>query len=189
LWRALDMAQAFLWLARAEALNARKMQPLDLAFLLHQATDEMYALARQSVLSWRREIPDEPRWVVGDFEAVVRTAINLLDNALRHAAAGGEVGIGVQRLGVGRLRFWVDNDGVAPSEEQRERMFKRFSRADATRQGAGAALALYFVRTVAKPMAVSRGSTMSPVASNSGSSCRLPSIQRPKQKGCNRKCD
>ncbi len=77
------MAQAFLWLARAEALDARKMQPLDLAFLLHQATDEMYALARQSVLSLRREIPDEPRWVVGDFEAVVRTAINLLDNALR----------------------------------------------------------------------------------------------------------
>ncbi len=58
---------------------------------------------------------------------------------------------------MGTLRFWIDNEGVAPSEEPRERMFKRFSRADATRKGAGAALALYFVRTVAKPMAVSRG--------------------------------
>ena len=144
------MAQSFLWLARAEALDARQMQPLDLAFLLHQATDEMYALARQRVLRLRREIPDEPLWVVGDFEAIERCAINLLDNALRHAPAGGEIGIGVQRLGVGTLRFWVDNEGVAPNEEQRERMFQRFSRADATRKGAGSGLGLYFVRTVAE---------------------------------------
>lgn len=148
--RALGMAQSFLWLARAEALDARQMRPLDLAFLLQQAVDEMYALARQRELRLRREIPEDVVWVVADFEAIERSAINLLDNALRHAPAGSAVVIGLQRLAAGKLCFWVDNEGAAPSADQRERMFRRFSRGETVQNGAGAGLGLYFVRTVAE---------------------------------------
>ena len=148
--RALGMAQSFLWLARAEALDTRQMRPLDLAFLLHQATDEVYAVAAQRQLQLRREIPDAVVWVVGDFEAIERSAINLLDNALRHAPAGSEVGIGVQRLPAEALRFWVENEGAEPGAAQRARLFRRFSRGDGARSGAGAGLGLYFVRTVAE---------------------------------------
>lgn len=46
----------------------------------------------------RRKVPVEVAWVVGDFEAIERSAISRLDNALPHAPAGSDVGIGLPRL-------------------------------------------------------------------------------------------
>lgn len=33
-----------------------------------------------------RRLPDEPVWVAGDFEAIERCAINLLQNAVTHGS-------------------------------------------------------------------------------------------------------
>ncbi|HOL65252.1 MAG TPA: CHASE2 and HATPase_c domain-containing protein, partial [Accumulibacter sp.] len=148
--RALAMAQAFLWLARAEALDRRQMKELELVSILHQAADELYALAGQRRLQLQRHLPEETVWIKGDFESLERSAFNLLHNALSYAPEGSTVILGLDPPRAGETRFWVENDGPRLVAEQIEKLFQRFSRGD--RGGgnvSGSGLGLYFVRKVA----------------------------------------
>jgi signal transduction histidine kinase len=102
--RALGMAQSFLWLARAEALDRKEMKEIELTSLMHQAVDEFHSLARQRQLPLVRQLPDEPVWIDGDFESLERSVVNLVHNALQHAPAGTAVTIGLDRAGDGGRR-------------------------------------------------------------------------------------
>lgn len=147
--RALSMVQTFLSLAYAEALDPGRLPELDLGAVLHQAADEMFALARLRHRRIVRQLPEQPLWVQGDFELLERCAINLLDNALRYAPASTLISIGIDRRRRGEVRFWVENDGTALSAEEKDRLFQRFSRGRQGRaSGSSTGLGLYFVRTV-----------------------------------------
>ena len=149
--RALGMAQAFLWLARAEALERRQMKELELTAVLEQAADELYALARQRQVSLVRQLPEAPVWITGDFQSLERCAINLLHNALTYAPAGTQVSIGIDLPVAGEVIFWVANAGPPLSGEQLDRLFQRFSRGDQVAVNpSSTGLGLYFVRTVAE---------------------------------------
>lgn len=149
--RALSMAQTFLWLARAEALDRRRMQELELGLLIEQAADELYSLAGQRGFELLRELPDEPIWITGDFELLERSALNLLHNALTYAPDNSPIRTGIERLNDDWVRFWVENDGPPLSVEETEQLFQRFSSgAGNARSTSSTGLGLYFVRTVAE---------------------------------------
>ncbi len=149
--RALGMAQAFLWLARAEALDRRGMREVELTSVLQQAADEVYALARERRLSIVRQLPDQPVWVRGDFESLERSAINLLQNALSYAPPNTSVSIGLDQPDAAQVRFWVENDAEPLSAAQRAGLFQRFAGGErGAQQPASTGLGLYFVRTVAE---------------------------------------
>ena len=148
--RAHEMTQDFLHLARAEALDQRRMKELELGALLQQAADEIFSLAQRRQQSIERQLPDEPAWIHGDFDALERAAINLLHNAVNYAPAGSPIGIGMDKR-PGQVRFWVDNEGAALAQEEIDRLFKRFSRGDqGQRSSASTGLGLYYVKTVAE---------------------------------------
>lgn len=147
--RAQTMAQDFLRLARAESLDRRRMRPLDVGGILHQSIDEIYALAQQRGLPVCRLLPDEPVWVNGDFEALERSMINLLQNAVNYATEKSEIRAGLE-VGTDSVRVWVDN-AARLDPEAAGLLFQRFSRGDGSRVNpAGAGLGLYYVRTVAE---------------------------------------
>jgi CHASE2 domain-containing sensor protein len=149
--RALSMAQAFLSLARAESLDPGRLKEVELGAVLHQAADEMFALARQGQRRIVRQLPEQPHWVKGDFELLERCAINLLDNALRHAPASTLISIGLDRPRDEEVRFWVENDGPALPADEEDKLFKRFSRGgQGATSAASTGLGLFFVRTVAE---------------------------------------
>ncbi len=149
--RALAMAQAFLWLARAEALDRRRMKEIDLTGLLEQALDEVHLLAEQKQTAIVCCLPDEAVWICGDFESIERCAINLLHNALDYAPPSTPVSIGLDVRREDGVRFWVENDGPPLSAEQIERLFQQFSSGvGAARTASSMGLGLYFVRTVAE---------------------------------------
>ncbi len=148
--RAQAMAQDFLQLARAEALDSRQMKVLDLGAVLHQATDELYAQAQQRGQHIVRMLPDESVWVRGDFDALERCAINLLQNALTYGPEGVPIAIGLEPQ-PGGIRFWVENEGDELGEDQISRLFQRFSRGPGGASNpASSGLGLYYVRTVAE---------------------------------------
>ena len=77
-------------------------------------------------------------------EAVMRVMRNLLDNAIRHSPAGGEVVVTVTNGSSASVT--VRDDGPGFSAEFVDRAFERFSRDDAARMratgGAGLGLAI-----------------------------------------------
>ena len=153
--RAYAMAQDFLRLARAEALDPRQMKTLDLVFVLHQAADEVFLAARERGQRIERCLPDDPVWILADFESVERCAINLLQNAVSHGKPESVITLGLDVDGLlGRgsetVRFWVENEGPALAPEQLDRLFQKFGRGDNPNfRASGAGLGLFFVRTVA----------------------------------------
>lgn len=148
--RAQTMAQDFLQLARAEALDARQMKTLDLGALLQQAADEVYAQAQQGGQRIVRRLPDEPVWIRGDFAALERCAINLLRNALCYGPKNAPIGLVLERQ-ADAVRFSVDNEGDELDDELISRLFQRFSRGPLRADNpASSGLGLYYVRTVAE---------------------------------------
>ena len=156
--RAQAMAQNFLGLARAEALDRRHMKTIDLLSVLHQAADEMYFAAQRRGMRIERRLPDEPAWIVGDFEAIERCAINLLQNAVAYGSPDAAITLGADLKhphGSPRdfVRFWVENTGAEWRPEELDRLFEKFRRGEPAGQGSrrpeGSGLGLYYVRTVA----------------------------------------
>jgi CHASE2 domain-containing sensor protein len=157
--RARSMAQDFLRLARAEALDRRDMKTLDLVFVLHQAADELFLAARDRGMRIERNLPDEPLWVAGDFEAIERCVINLLQNAVTHGLPDSAITLGMERAhregDIPRefVRFWIENAGDELPPERLAALFEKFCRGKeidrARPRPEGAGLGLYYVRTVA----------------------------------------
>ena len=91
--------------------------------------------------------------VAGDPDALSRLLVNLLDNAVRHAA--GQVCVSV-RGDDGWAVLVVSDDGPGIPAEDAERAFGRFSRLEAARNRtgeegvAGAGLGLAIVRSTAE---------------------------------------
>lgn len=85
--------------------------------------------------------------VAGDRAGLARVVRNLLDNAARHASS--RVWVATSRDG-DDVVLTVDDDGPGVPEAERERIFERFTRADAARarSGGGVGLGLAVVRAI-----------------------------------------
>lgn len=91
----------------------------------------------------------EPVRVAANPALITRAVRNLVDNACRHAESA--VAVSLTRSGQ-RATVSVDDDGPGVTPEDRERIFTRFGRADAsrTRGEGGAGLGLAIAQQVAK---------------------------------------
>lgn len=87
--------------------------------------------------------------VRGDGNELARAVTNLLDNALRHASTRVDVVASVEQ---DMIRLEVRNDGEPIAEADRERIFDRLVRLDASRSSAtgGAGIGLAIVRRAAE---------------------------------------
>ena len=138
------LAEDLLLLARLDEQRVRR-SPVDLAAVCGSVAAR-YAAARVPV---RVDAPS-PCVVSGDPDALGRLLVNLLDNAVRHAA--GTVSISV-RAEDGWTVLVVADDGPGIAAEDTERAFGRFSRLDDARSRdgeEGAGLGLAIVRATAE---------------------------------------
>ena len=94
-------------------------------------------------------LPGDLPPISADADRLTEILLNLLDNALRHTPAGGVIEVTAARAGqMVRLAIADTGPGIAPTE--RERIFDRFYRLDASRTAAtgGSGLGLAIVRSL-----------------------------------------
>lgn len=144
------LTEDLLTLARVESGEHRfDVQAVTPGDLLHEAVESFEKLARSQNVELRVE-DSAPDAVSADREAVHQVFSNLIDNALKYAAAGGQLVLGARPVERG-VEFYVRDFGGGIPSEHLPRLFERFYRVDKARSresggtGLGLAIAKHIV--------------------------------------------
>jgi signal transduction histidine kinase len=133
------LVDAMFMLSRAEAQGIPVVrEPLYIDDLVGECARALQVLAADRQVTIRT-CGDSEVMYSGDPTLLKQLVGNLLDNAIRHAQAGGAVAATVTRND-GRIAIQVADDGDGIALENRERIFERFVRFDSRSQGAGLGL-------------------------------------------------
>jgi signal transduction histidine kinase len=143
------LVESMLVLARADA-GAYPLRPVDLYL------DEVVAECRRAVdvLAAERGVTiraaDSPEIPFhGDEDLLRQLVLNVLQNAVQHAPAGGSVDIDLRR-DADAVTVRVSDTGPGIPEADRQRIFDRFVQLDPSRRGQGTGLGLPIARWIAE---------------------------------------
>lgn len=129
-----------------------QFESLDLRSELIRIVDTQHPRLAEVPLAVFLEVPDEQVPLSTDRDAFEQILLNLLDNACKYAAAGGEVRIGLRSANGGRVLISIADRGPGVPPEHRERIFEKFHRVDETltAEKPGAGLGLSIARQLAR---------------------------------------
>ena len=145
----LDTFAGLLRIAQIEG-GARRaaFRPGDLAAIAATVVDAFAPSAEDAHQTLRLEAHG-PVPVIGDPELLTQMLVNLVENALRHAGSGAAVRVIAARADGGSTLSVID-DGPGVPDLERERLFDRFYRLEASRSTPGNGLGLALVAAVAR---------------------------------------
>ncbi|MDH3315336.1 MAG: CHASE2 domain-containing protein [Gammaproteobacteria bacterium] len=145
--RTLTLADDFVHLARAESRAPERM-PVDLAALLLDAVDELWALAETHGVQISQRFESDEAIVLGDRDMLLRALVNLLNNAIKYSPAGGGVVLGVG-CASGLVKVWIEDHGPGIATEDIAKLFQMYQRGTAMGEPqSGVGLGLVYVKTV-----------------------------------------
>lgn len=111
---------------------------------------ELYApVVEDAGLRFMIEVEDRPAPLPIHRELMSRALSNLIDNALKHGASGGQVTLRLSR-GLEGIVFEVEDRGPGIAEADRAQALKRFGRLDSARTTPGAGLGMALIEAVAR---------------------------------------
>ncbi len=143
-------------LARAEAGELRlEIRPVSVSGVFDEVYEALAPLARRErQVTLTREVADDTPSVLADRQRLAQILLNLARNAITYTPAGGIVSLSVERPDHYHLRLVVADTGIGIPQEELDRVFERFYRADASRARAtgGFGLGLAIVRDLAEAM-------------------------------------
>jgi len=143
-----QMTQELLELTRIESgqvpLELKAVAP---SKLLDSAADRMRAQAERAGVSLRVEILVGTPEVRADPVRLEQVLVNLIHNAVKFTRPGGDVVLSAQVEG-DFVCFAVRDTGVGIPEDDLERIFERFYKADRARSGGGTGLGLSIARHI-----------------------------------------
>ena len=140
------LTEDLLTLARVESGEQRfDIQDVSAEELLEDALESFREVARSYELDLQKENGVADKSVKADREAIHQVFSNLIENALKYAAAGKRVVLGAREV-AGGIEFYVRDFGPGISSEHLPRLFERFYRVDKARSresgGTGLGLAI-----------------------------------------------
>jgi len=129
-----------------------QQESLDLTVTLAQLLDAHGPRITESGLELKRSLPVEAISVMTDRDAVEQIVLNLLDNACKYAAAGGEAVVALRARPEGGAEVRVSDRGPGVPLAHRERIFEKFHRVDdtLTAEKGGAGLGLSIARQLSR---------------------------------------
>ena len=143
-----QMAQELLDLARIESgqipMEFNKVNP---ARLLASVADRMSAQIERAGLTLTMENPADLPDLRANAPRLEQVLVNLVHNAIKFTAPGGGVFLS-SFVETGFVRFAVRDNGVGIPEDELERVFERFYKADRARSGGGTGLGLSIARHI-----------------------------------------
>ena len=145
----LDTFSALLRIAQIESgTRTAGFRELDVSKLFETVAEAFSAVAEDEGKTLTATIaPLVKFW--GDGDLLSETLANLLDNAIRHTPQGSHIEVSLVNLG-SRLVASVADDGPGVPPAERERIFRRFYRAESSVSTAGTGLGLSLVAAVAE---------------------------------------
>lgn len=149
-YKTLELAEAFVQLARAESLDRGMLTEVDLVFVAENALEQIRPQAEARAMRLHSRIDIDAAWLRGDGALLERALINLLGNAVKYSPRGADITLGLT-CSDGGVRCWVADTGSGIPAQDIPRLFERFqrlqSRAGQPRER-GAGLGLAFVKAV-----------------------------------------
>jgi two-component system phosphate regulon sensor histidine kinase PhoR len=143
-----QMATELLELTRIESgqvpLDRKAMAP---SKLLNSSADRMRAQAERAGLILRVEVPNRIPMIQADPSRLEQVLVNLIHNAIKFTRPGGVVELSTSVEGE-FVRFTVRDNGAGIPEDDLERIFERFYKADHARSGGGTGLGLSIARHI-----------------------------------------
>ncbi|MGY2745465.1 sensor histidine kinase [Arthrobacter sp. UYCu723] len=120
----------------------------DLASLVEASLGSAHAHAQSSQVSLSMDVP-EPLWAHVDPLRISQALDNLVSNAIKYSPGGGSVRVSASTEG-GRVRLQVQDDGMGMTVTDAEKVFTRFYRSPAVREGSipGAGLGLSITKAI-----------------------------------------
>ena len=101
---------------------------------VHAAFDLFQPKVKSTQLRYICQVaPEVPQWVESDKHRLMQVLVNLLGNAIKFTREG-QVALRVTARD-GGLEFAVEDTGIGIATQQQQRIFERFSQADASIQG------------------------------------------------------
>lgn len=145
----LSIFTALLQIAQVEGGSMRKrFDSVDLSVLVSEVGEIYDAVAEGA--GHTLTIQAQPGATVrGNRELLLQLLVNLIENAITHTPSGTEVAIGVTKRGR-EVVLEVADDGPGIPTGERDRVFRRFHRLDASRSTPGTGLGLALVSAIAE---------------------------------------
>jgi heavy metal sensor kinase len=145
-----QLIENLLFLARADVNRLSiDLEMVDIRTLVETACLDLSPLAEEKSIALIQNVPGSPLPVLGNYSALRRMLIILLDNAIKYTPAGGKVSVGLREHS-GKAVLTVEDTGIGIPEEAQSRVFQRFFRVDSSRnkESGGYGLGLAIAQTI-----------------------------------------
>jgi signal transduction histidine kinase len=140
---------AVLEISRSEALTGRNQFTwFDTRDLADKLAEMYEPLAEEAGAALRYDKPRDPMLFFGHRQLLAQAVSNLIENAIRYGAAGGEIIVGVKR-NADHVRVEVSDRGPGIPSDRRSEARRRFGRLDSSRSAEGAGLGLALAEAIA----------------------------------------
>ena len=143
------MLSTLIEISRSESVTRDRFVPIAPAALVEEIADLYDPVAEEAGLRFTAAIDARPAPLPLHRELMSQALTNMIDNALRHGAGGGEVTLRLDERG-GEVRIQVEDRGRGIAAEDRAQALKRFGRLDSARSTPGAGLGMALVEAVAR---------------------------------------
>ena len=143
------MLSTMIEITRAESVSRDRLAPMDPIALMGEIAELYAPVVEDAGMRFETVLPRVAPPMVLHRELLTQAIANLVDNALRHAAAGGAITIRL-RIERGAARFQVEDRGPGIAQSDRAQALRRFGRLDSARSLPGAGLGMALVEAVAR---------------------------------------
>lgn len=148
--RSLKLADDFLRLARAEAVEIASFCEIDFISVVCNAMDEIYIKAKAKNITLKSAFSEDEIWLLGDPGLLERALFNLMENAIKFSPQLSQITISVDRKEA-QVVCQVTDQGEGIPEAQLQEIFLPFVQSSLNTSSAtqGIGLGLSFVKVVA----------------------------------------